>query len=107
MDGLKLDGRLLGMLNERELVTKKEFSDINAQIVGHNIAAAGEYFVNSVMFQWSSQVFESNVSLLSRALLSHDDTGNQSAAKDLCKCFSECGLDDPSVEDTPTMPRHI
>ena len=104
IEGLKLDGSLLAKLNERKLLTRTEFSDINAKILGHNIPAAGEYFVNSVMFRWSPQVFEGNVCLLIEALLSHDDTGNQRAATDLCECFSECGLDVPHVEDARTMP---
>ena len=97
IDELKLDGSLLAKLNERELLTKKEFNDINAYHQGHNVQAAGTYFVNSVLCQWPFKVFASNVCLLVGALQSHDDCGNQSLARRLRKCFSECELD--CVED--------
>ena len=103
MGGLKLDGKLLALLNERRLLTKKEFNDINAHILGNNIPAAGEYFVNRVIFQWPLDVFESNVRSLIEALQSHDDWENQSVANTLCRSFTVCGLEVPHIKGTPTI----
>lgn len=102
MRGINLDGNLLGQLNQRELVTRKEFNDINAYIQGLNVQAAGTYFINSVLFRWSIEVFESNMCLLIEALQSDGDRGNRSVARKLCKAFSECGLDAPHLEDAST-----
>ena len=99
IDGLKLDGKLLALLNERKVLTKKEFNDINAHIMGHNIAAAGTHFVNAVMSQWPLDVFESKVRCLIEALLRHDDAGHHTLAGNLSKSFSECGLDAPPCKD--------
>lgn len=84
--GLNLDANLLAKLNECDLLPKAKYSDINARILGNNIPAAGAYFVNSVMFQWSYEVFEKNVRRLIEALQSHDDSGNHSVARNLCEC---------------------
>lgn len=97
--GLHLDAHMLAKLNERGLLPKTKYRDINAHILRNNIPAAGTYFVNSVVFQWSYEVFEKNARLLIEALQSHDDSGNQSVARDLRKCFSECKLDFPCVGD--------
>ena len=100
--GLHLDGKLLAQLNQRKLVTKKEFNAINAFLQAHNSSAAGTHFVNTVLFRWSAAVFESNVCLLIEALKSHGDGGNMNIAEKLCKAFSDCGLDAPHFEDTFT-----
>ena len=102
IDGLKLDGSLLAKLNERGLLTKKEFNDINAYLLGHNVQAAGTYFVNAVLLRWPFEVFESNVRPLVEALQSLDDRGNQGLARKLRKCFSECELDYPCVNPPHT-----
>lgn len=106
ISGMHLDGKLLAELNARELLTKKEFNDINASILGNNILAAGTLFVNSVLFRWPFEVFESNVCLLIEALQSQGDSGNKSMAKKLCKAFSQCGLDAPHFEDTSSTPSY-
>ena len=102
IDGLKLDGDLLAKLNGHGLLTKKEFGDINAQILGYNDLAAGRYFVNAVLFQWPLEVFESSVRLLIEALQSQGDRGNRSLARKLSNAFLECGLDAPHLEDAST-----
>ena len=89
---LSLDGTLLAQLRQRQLLTEQEMGDINAHILGHNQPAAGTYFVNSVLNRWSI-MFESNVNQLIEALQSHDDSGNQNAAKKLRLAISECEPD--------------
>ena len=101
IDDLKLDAKLLALLNQQGLLTKAEFNEINSHHLRLNIPAAGQYFVNTVMIQWSLDVFESNVRRLIDALQSHDDTGNHNLASNLCKSFSECGLDPPVLSITP------
>ena len=73
------------MLNERDLLTRKKFSDINAYIKGNNIFAAGTHFVNSVVMRWPYEVFEEKLCLLIGALQNNDDCENQSLAKMLCE----------------------
>ena len=87
--GLHLDGKLLAQLNQRKLVTKKEFNAINAFLQAHNSSAAGTHFVNSVLFQWPPEKFERNVSQLTVALESHEDGGNQNIARKLRNAFSK------------------
>lgn len=102
IDGINLDGNLLAQLHQRGLVTKKEYNDINAFIKGLNVQDAGTYFINSVLFRWPIEVFESNVRLLIEALKSDGERGNRSVARKLCNAFSKCGLDAPRLEDPDT-----
>lgn len=102
ISGLHLDGHLLVKLNERKLLTKRQFNDINARILGNNIYDAGIYFVNSVLMQWSHQVIKKKVHLLIEALESHDDTGNQDLAKKLIISCSKCKPSIPCVGDAAT-----
>ena len=81
---LNLDSTLLAQLHQRQLLTEQEMGDINSHILGHNQPAAGRYFVLSVLNRWSIHVFEGNVHRLIDALESHDDNGNQNAARKLC-----------------------
>ena len=87
--GLHLDGDLLAQLYQRKLVTRNEFDDINAIIQARNSPSAGRHFVNSVLFQWPPEVFESNVGQLTKALESHEDRGNQKIAGKLHSAYSE------------------
>ena len=90
LNRFRLDANLLGLLNGHGLLTEADYSAINARIVGHNDQAAGTYFVNTVMFQWSPEVFESNVHPLIEALESHESPGSQSVAKKLRKLLEGC-----------------
>ena len=91
--GLNLNGTLLAMLNECDLLTREDFSDINAHITGNNILAAGTHFINSVVMRWPYEVFEEKVHLLIGALQNHDDCGNESLAKMLCELNIPCAGD--------------
>ena len=108
LNQLHLDGKLLAHLNQHKLVTKKQFNDINASLQVHNSLAAGTYFVNSVLFQWPTEVFESNVSRLTEALESHEDGGNQKIAGRLRNAYSESEQplppDHPNPDNTADMP---
>ena len=95
LDGIKLDAKLLGNLHQRALVTRTEYNEIDAHIMGHNVSKASTYFVNSVLFKWYADVFEDNVRRLIEALKSHDDGGNHSVAKQLRTAILKCGLDAP------------
>ena len=112
LNQLHLDGKLLAHLNQHKLVTKKQFNDINASLQAHNSLAAGTYFVNSVLFQWPTEVFESNVSRLTEALESHEDGGNQKIARKLRNAYSESEqpLDlepcQPNTADMPSLTVH-
>ena len=88
--GVHLDGDLLAKLNECKLLTKWQFNQINARILGNNIHDAGTFFVNSVLMQWPPHVFKKKGHLLIKALQSHDDTGNKTLARKLHESFSEC-----------------
>ena len=100
IEGLKLDGKLLGLLHQHQLLTQKEFNDINAYHLRQHIPDAGTYFVNSVMFQWSKEVFESKARGLIKALEKHEDASNHKLASRLREAFEECGLAVPCVEDS-------
>ena len=106
--GLHLDWDLLAQLNQRNLLTTEEFSDINAILQAHNSPSAGRHFVNSVLFQWPPEVFESNVSRLTEALESHEDGGNQKIAGRLRNAYSESEQplpsDHPNPDNTADMP---
>ena len=91
--GLSLDETLLTLLREHQLLTREEVSAVNAQILGHNQSVAGSYFVNSVLFGWSFEVFEDNVCRLIEALQSHDDSGNQAVAGKLQRALLESRLE--------------
>lgn len=68
------------------------FIDINACHLRQNILDVGTYFVNSVMFHWSLEAFESKVRYLTKALEKHEDTANHRLARHLHKSFTDCGL---------------
>ena len=91
--GLSLDETLFTQLHQHKLLTQEEAGVINARMLEHNQSAARTYFVNSVLFRWSFEVYEDNVRQLIEALQSHDDSGNQSAAEKLHWAILECGLD--------------
>ena len=93
LTGLSLDETLFARLRENQLLTQEEGGVIIAHLRGHNYSAAGTYFVNSVLFRWTFEVFESNVRQLIEALQSHDDCENQSAAGKLQRALLECGLE--------------
>ena len=104
VSGLRLDANLLGLLNGCDsLLTQTDYSAINAHIVGHNDQAAGSYFVNSVMFQLSPEVFESNVQPIIDAFESHGSTGSQHAATILRRIRQEHANRMSTVEAAPTM----
>ena len=81
------------MLNECDLLTREDFSDIYAHIKGNNILAAGTHFVNSVVMRWPYEVFEEKLCLLIGALQNNDDCENQSLAKMLCELNIPCAGD--------------
>ena len=90
LSGFRLDANLLGLLNGNGLLTQADYGEINARIERNNDQAAGTYFVNTVMFQWSPEVFESNMHPLIEALESHESPGSQSVAKKLRKLLEGC-----------------
>ena len=89
-------------MHQYQLLTKKEFNDINVYHLRQHIPDAGTYFVNSVMFQWSLEVFESKARDLTKALEKHEDSANNKLASRLHKAFAECGLAVPRVDDDST-----
>ena len=96
---LHLDGKLLAQLSQHKLVTKEEFHAINAFLEMHNRLSAGTYFINSVLFEWPLELFESKVRRLTEALESHEDGGNQNIARKLRNAYSE--------DEQPLQPDHL
>ena len=112
---MHLDAKLLAQLNQRKLLTKREFHDINAYLMMCNSPSAGTYFVNSVLFHWPPEVFDSNVSRLTEARETHEDGGNQKIAGKLRSIYSESeqpldlesGHPNPDITvDMPTFTVH-
>ena len=91
--GLNVDETLFARLREKQLLTQEEVGVIFASLRGHNQSAAGTYFVNSVLFRWTFEVFEDSVRQLIEALRSHDDSGNQTVAGELHTALLKCGLE--------------